>query len=83
MNLWNMTIACALRWGVASVGVYSTGCGSPYMVKHFRCREYTGGRRSFEAAILRKAGLWLIKIFCKLYVQTCFSMYFIMQESCN
>ena len=27
----NMTIACALRWGVALVGIFSTGCDSPYM----------------------------------------------------
>ena len=33
VKLWNMTIACALRRGVAFVGVYSTGRGSPYMGK--------------------------------------------------
>ena len=27
----NKTIACALRWGVALVGVFSIGRGSPYM----------------------------------------------------
>ena len=27
----NMTIACALRWGVALVELFSTGRGSPYM----------------------------------------------------
>ena len=27
----NMTIVCALRWGVALVGVFSTKRGSPYM----------------------------------------------------
>ena len=27
----NMTIARALRWGVALVGFFSIGCGSPYM----------------------------------------------------
>ena len=25
----NMTIVCTLRWGVALVGVFSAGCGSP------------------------------------------------------
>ena len=39
VNLWNMTIACALRWGVASIKVYSIGRCSAYMGKHFRCRE--------------------------------------------
>ena len=63
MNLWNMTIVCALRWGVTSIRVYSTGRRSPYMGKHFRCREYTGGQRSFEAAIVKKDELWLMKIF--------------------
>ena len=43
VNLWNMTIAYALRWGVASVRVYSSGRDSPYIGKHFRCREYIGG----------------------------------------
>ena len=55
VNLWNMIIASAVRWGVASVGVYFTRRGSPYMGKHFRCRENTGGRLSFEASIVRKA----------------------------
>ena len=27
----NMTIACALRWGVASVGISSTRRDSPFM----------------------------------------------------
>ena len=56
-----VNIACALRWGVAFVGVYSTGHGSPFMGKHFRCKEYNGGRCSFEATIIKKSGLWLYK----------------------
>ena len=31
-----MTIAFALRWGVAFVGVYSTGHGSPFLGKTFQ-----------------------------------------------
>ena len=31
MYVVNMTIACALRWGVALIGVFSIGRGSPYM----------------------------------------------------
>ena len=61
----NITIACALRWGVASVRVYSTGHDSPFMKKHFRCREYIGGPRSLETAIVKKVGLWLCSHFCK------------------
>ena len=58
-----MNIACALRWEVASVRIFSIGRGSPYMGKYFKCRKYTGGRRSYEAVIVKKAGLWLIKFF--------------------
>ena len=41
----DMTIACALRWGVAFVGVYSTGHwsprhGTPFQVQRV-CRETT------------------------------------------
>ena len=39
----DMTIACALRWGVASVGVYSTRHCSPHRETPFQvqgvCRE--------------------------------------------
>ena len=39
----DMTIACALRWGVASVGVYSTGHYSPHHGTPFQvqgvCKE--------------------------------------------
>ena len=46
------------------------------MGKYFKCMKYTGGRRSYEAAIVKKAGLWLVKSFCKPYEQNSFSMYF-------
>ena len=41
------------------------------MGKYLRCKEYTGGQRSFEATIVKKAGLWLYKnlfvnFMCKL-----------------
>ena len=52
-----MTIAGALRWGVASVGIFSTGHGSPFIGKHFRCKVYTGGRLSFGAERLKKADI--------------------------
>ena len=32
----NVTIAYALRWGVASVGIFSTRRGSPFMRKIFQ-----------------------------------------------
>ena len=56
----NMTIACALRWGVASVGIFSTGHGSPFMGKHFKCKVYTGRQLSFEAERLKKVDIWLV-----------------------
>ena len=45
----SVSIACALKWGVASIGVISIGRGSPYMGKYFRRGTDTGGRLSFEA----------------------------------
>ena len=58
-EVWSMIIAVALRWGVASVGVISTGCSSPYTEQPFRCKKYTSGRHSSEAAIVKKARLYL------------------------
>ena len=61
--VWNVdvsvSIACAMQI-VAFVGVIFTGRGSPYMAQHFRCMKYTGGRRSFEAATMKKSDLWLV-----------------------
>ena len=58
-----MTIACALRWGVASVRRFSTGRGSSYKGKYFRCGTDTDERLSFEAAIVKKAYMRLLIIF--------------------
>ena len=63
--MWNMTIACELRWGVALVGNILYWHGSPFMGKHFKCKVYTGGRRSFEAVIEKRATCGLDKYFCK------------------
>ena len=80
-SVWNdccecVNIACALRWGVASVGIFSTRLGSPYMGKYFGCKKYTSGWCSCEAAIVKKVRLWLVKSFCKPYEQTSFGLYF-------
>ena len=32
----------------------------PVVGPSFRYREYAGGRRSLEAAVMKKAGLWLV-----------------------
>ena len=58
-----MTIAYALRWGVAYVGRFSTGRGSPYKGKYFKCGTDTGEPRSFEAAIVKKVDMWLLITF--------------------
>ena len=50
-----MNIACAFRWGLASVGIFSTGRGSPYMGKTFQVldiRRWTArirGRKGEES----------------------------------
>ena len=61
--MWNMTIAYALRWGVASIGSFSTGCGSTYKGKYFKCRIDIDERHSFEATIVKKADMWLLMTF--------------------
>ena len=38
----NMTIACVLSWGIALVGVFSIGRGSPYM------GNISGARQTLE-----------------------------------
>ena len=52
-----MTIACAIRWGVASIGKFSIGSDSPYKGKYFGCGTDTGGRGAFEATIVKKADM--------------------------
>ena len=78
-----MTIACALRWGVASVRRFSTGRGSPYKGKYFRCRTDTDERLSSEASIVKKANMWLlIFFFCKIFWNN-LTCNFIIHESCS
>ena len=55
--MWNMTIACALRWGVASVGSFSTRRGSPYKGKNFKGETDTSEQLSFEAEIVKKVNM--------------------------
>ena len=62
MNV-SVSIACALRWGVASVGVISNGRGSPYIGKYFRCETDISGQRSFKAVIVKKVDMWLLITF--------------------
>ena len=62
----DMTIACALRWRVALVGsLLHWGIAHPLGDPHFKYREYTDAQRSLEAAIVKKAELWLCIHFCQ------------------
>ena len=52
-------IACALRWGVAPIEVYSVERSSPFI------GPPAGGRRSLEAISVKKASCGFITHFCK------------------
>ena len=59
-----MNIVCALRWGVASVGIFSLlGVAHPIWEKHFRCWIYADGQLASRVARVNKAGLWPCNIF--------------------
>ena len=66
-ELWNITIACALRWGVALVGSLLYLAWLTLYGKHFKCRTDTGGWRSFEAAIVKNADMWRCYHFVKYF----------------
>ena len=72
-----MVIACALRWGVASVGVYFTGHflprrGTPFQVQGV-CREMTltRGRHCEESRVVA-----LVLTFVKYIRTNCFDICF-------
>ena len=62
-----VNIACALRWGVASVGITLLGVAHPILEKHFRYGTCFGGRLLSGAARVKKANLWLYDYFCKSF----------------
>ena len=72
-----MTIACALRWGVASIGVYFTGHCSPHHGTPFQvqgvCREtaLTRGRHCEESRVVA-----LVLTFVKYIRKNCFDICF-------
>ena len=72
-----MNIACALRWGVAFVGITLLGVAHPNWGKYFRCGLYSGGLLSSRAARVKKSDMWLLLfIFVKFLDQTSYGMYF-------
>ena len=58
--MWKVNIACAPRWGVASVGITLLGVAHLIWEKYFRYRIYADGRFSSRAARVKKADVWLI-----------------------
>ena len=72
-----MTIVCALSWGVASVGVYSTGHCSPHRGTPFHvqgvCKEttLTRGRHCEESQVVA-----LVLTFVKYIRTNCFDICF-------
>ena len=58
--MWKVNIACALRWGVASIGITLLGLAYPIREKHFSCGTCTGGRFSFGATKVKKVDMWLL-----------------------
>ena len=77
----DMTIACALRWGIASVGIYSTGhCsprrGTPFQVQGV-CRETTLTRdlHCDESRVVA-----LVLTFVKYIITNCFDICFFVKS---
>ena len=58
--MWKVNIACAIRWGVASVGITLLGVTHPIREKNFRYGTCASGRFSFEIARMKKADMWLL-----------------------
>ena len=77
-------IACVLKWGVALVGVTLLGIAHPVVGPYFIYREYAGGRYSLEAAVMKKAGLWLvINFFCKEAWNKLVISYILCKKNCK
>ena len=55
----NVSIACALKWGVTSVKITLLGMVHPIWENHFRCGMCVGGRLLCGVARMKKADMWL------------------------
>ena len=62
--MWKVNIACALKWGVTSVGITLLGVAHPIREKHFRCGTCADGRFSSRAARVRKQTCDFYNYFC-------------------
>ena len=68
MQFVKVNIACALRWGVTSVGITLLGVTHPIWDNiNFRCRKCAGGQFSSGAMRVKEADLWLCDYFCKMF----------------
>ena len=62
-----VNVACALSWGVTSIGFTLLGVAHPIREKHFRCGTCVGGRLSSGATRVKKIDLWLYDYFGKIF----------------
>ena len=78
----DMTIACALRWAIASIGVYSTGHCSPHHRTPFQvqgmCKEtkLTRGHHCEESHVVA-----LVLTFVKYIRTKCFDICFCVKST--
>ena len=62
-----VNIACALRWGVAFVGITLLGMAHPIWDNISGAGSALIGRFSSGAARVKKVGLWICNHFCKMF----------------
>ena len=63
----NVDIVCAVRWGVASVGITLLDMLHPLWEKHFRCGTCAGGRFSLGGVKGKKGEVWLLQLLLQLF----------------
>ena len=62
-----VNIACALRWGVAFVGITLLSMAHPIREKHLKYWTCVGGWLSSGVTRVKKADLWLYDYFFKIF----------------
>ena len=61
----SVSTACALRWGVASIGITLLGVAHPIWDNIFKCGICAGGLSLPGVVRVKKADLWLCNHFLK------------------
>ena len=64
MNVWNMAIACALRWGVALIGFFLYWAWLILYEKKLHVQGVNQWTTLIRGCSYEEAGLWLDKSFC-------------------